>query len=974
MHGETFWQKRQYLAPLVLFLLAFLTRLAAVGRYITPDELIWVYRSVQFSEAVQNGAWSETLTTGHPGVTITWLGALAITLQRLIDPTAAETYRWISHLAWLRPENMAAMRQLATFLTAGRLLVIGLHGLGIVAIFLLVRRLFSYRFAVTTAVLLIFDPFLAGLSGLLHVDAAQTMFATVSLLALALALREGERFPDRWTAVSAAAAALSLLTKSPAILLLPICLFFLTVSPLLAERPWSVRLRASVQRNCIWLGVYLLTLFALLPALWVSPNAVFSTVFTSSRRFVEDALRPTFFMGESAIAHPATFYPIAVAFRLTPLVFLGLLFAAGLALLYARRLASLQQTAVMRQTVRAMLIHPATIFLLWSAGYVIGITLAEKKFDRYALPIFPALTLLALLGWFGVWERWQTARRAPLVPLLAALALVNYLPVAPYPLMGYNVLLGGPWTAQHVLPLGWGDSVSAGTRWLEQNAETRNSSGIGGISQAFVPFFSGQPLLASDAYYPQADYVVWSKLEEQMRLAQGAERPFSDATLLHTVRFGGLEQAWIYRRAQPSAPIVTASPLPEPIRFDHRIALTGSGVAHIGDSFHALLRWRLLDESVNGRYTLRLTLLDSLKVTWYQTELPLLNDTDFYPAHWPEYDTEVRYVIPAVHGMPPGDYSLTVSLIEAQTGALMPIFDQKGTFTGTTAVVSQTELPSTAINTKPFPTLPVAVDLPRGQSEVTLLGYDALPEAVASGAPLNLTLYWRADEVPMQDYWVRFWIDDAFFDQPLSRFPTSAWRAGTHLLEHYALEVPPDLEKSESAVSVELLDENAEPLTDSWVSLGRVRITPVDRLFARPPIELPLDYMFGDQMRLLGMDVFETAVSPGETVTVTLYWQVIDPPPQLIAAFIHVVRPDGSNLMQSDQWPGGLPSALYATGQIIVDQHTLVVPGDAAPGRYPLRVGLYQVEDGTRYAAVDASGVQPSDNRTLLPLQIEVAE
>ena len=59
----------------ILFISALLPRLFAIGRYITPDELNWIHRSVRFREALLAGRWAETLVSGHPGVTTTWAGA-----------------------------------------------------------------------------------------------------------------------------------------------------------------------------------------------------------------------------------------------------------------------------------------------------------------------------------------------------------------------------------------------------------------------------------------------------------------------------------------------------------------------------------------------------------------------------------------------------------------------------------------------------------------------------------------------------------------------------------------------------------------------------------------------------------------------------------------------------------------------------------------------------------------------------------
>lgn len=70
---------------LVLFFVALLPRLLPLGRYITPDELNWVHRSVLFHQALAEGRWADTLTTGHPGVITTWLGAIGLQIQLWLD-------------------------------------------------------------------------------------------------------------------------------------------------------------------------------------------------------------------------------------------------------------------------------------------------------------------------------------------------------------------------------------------------------------------------------------------------------------------------------------------------------------------------------------------------------------------------------------------------------------------------------------------------------------------------------------------------------------------------------------------------------------------------------------------------------------------------------------------------------------------------------------------------------------------------
>src|SRR5690606_21454426 len=136
----------------------------------TPDEAIWVYRSIQFREALLDGRWADTLVAGHPGVTTTWLGALGMSAQRLLDPVARADYDWLARMAYLTPDNVEAYRRLATLLTGGRVAVALVNALGVVGVYWLARRLAGARVAIVAGLLLAFDPFLVGLSGLLHVD------------------------------------------------------------------------------------------------------------------------------------------------------------------------------------------------------------------------------------------------------------------------------------------------------------------------------------------------------------------------------------------------------------------------------------------------------------------------------------------------------------------------------------------------------------------------------------------------------------------------------------------------------------------------------------------------------------------------------------------------------------------------------------------------------------------------------------
>ena len=206
----------------LLLVVAWLPRLCAIDRYITPDELTWVYRSVQFREALLDGRWADTLITGHPGVTTTWMGTLGISAQLAFRPADQAIYEWLTHLAWLSPDLIPAFPRLASFLTAGRLAVAILTSLGVVAIYALARPLIGRRAAILAGFFLALDPFTAGLSGLLHVDGLTATLTTLSLLALANGVQKmNSRKAYRYFAAAGALTALAALSKSPALLLGP---------------------------------------------------------------------------------------------------------------------------------------------------------------------------------------------------------------------------------------------------------------------------------------------------------------------------------------------------------------------------------------------------------------------------------------------------------------------------------------------------------------------------------------------------------------------------------------------------------------------------------------------------------------------------------------------------------------------------------------------------------------------------------
>ena len=315
------------LIALLLGVAALLPRILGLADFITTDEAYhWIARTERFADAIADRRWADTLQTGHPGVTVMWLGSLGLALERTIGPGWDGAPALAAHLAWLRLPG--ALLQ-ALLVPAG---------------YLLLRRLLNPTTALVAALLWASAPYLIAHARLLHLDALLTSFVTFSLLLLLVAVETMNEEPgtikeppamhrssfivhrsSRWLIASGIFAGLALLTKGPALILLPFAGLLLFTFP---HSPFSIpqRLRIAVPLYLLWLGVAALVVVLLWPAPWSDParalRAYIDEIASNGGRPNGDG---QFFLG-NAVGDPGPlFYPLANLFRMTPVTLLGLL-------------------------------------------------------------------------------------------------------------------------------------------------------------------------------------------------------------------------------------------------------------------------------------------------------------------------------------------------------------------------------------------------------------------------------------------------------------------------------------------------------------------------------------------------------------------------------------------------------------------------------------------------------------------------
>lgn len=1005
---------------LALFALALLVRLAPLNRYVTPDEPIWVLRSVTFADALAARDWGAIPQTGHPGLTTMALGALGIRLTTWLSPAESAIHlAWLRNVAWLAPENDAAFTHLAYFLPAARLLVIIVTAAGVALAYAVGRRRLGERAARWLACFLALDPFFGGLSGLLHTDALQATFILLAVLCIL-----PHRHPSPFSRLPSTALCLALagMTKTLGLLVAPgVALALL----LLTRGPWPQRVTRVVKLTLLTAGLYL----ALYPPFWTEPRAALRALIAAASYHEGIGLRTVYFAGQLTADPGPLFYPAVLLFRLTPPVLIGLVFAV-LDRLRARRL------------------PPGGTSLWWFAlpalTYLAAITLATKKFDRYALSALGLLAGSAALAW---------ARRQPrrTWPLLLSL-LLPWALVAPLPLYYADPLVGGPWLARRVIPLGWGEHDGLAAAQLSHQLSdpatktllTANVPGAAGV-------FPGATWRKTPALLPCADALI----------VEGRGDAQSGYTATGTLALAGLPLATLYTQtlAFPAdLPLVLPGPLPGApagavapaadagaLRawLDARLApgdaflwvhapncypLTAAQLATLLDAAASCepageiaglaterCRWRAplagdapsVETSVPGTpadgapFLARFAgTLDLVAAAWsptaqatnalavhlrWQVQAPLdpfsiyltlrapgsdlvyaeggdilLDERAWRATAWePGALIEGTAYIPIDLTLPPGVYTLTLSLSGNNGWLGLTLSD--GAFGGTRVTLGQVEITSPPYPATELPGI-TALKTPAGDLPgLRLLGASALPAELWAGERLPFRLAWERlpgalPDTAMPSTTLHWSLACADNASDMGNLPLAPTAPATWHAGHRYI-------ARYAPRTDPLLPEGLCTLAVGLESgeemiLGEVLLRQRQRRFAlsQSP-QTTLNVTVGDFARVLGVDA-PAALAPGETFTVTLYIQASGTPDHDYTAFVHLVGPDGQIWAQSDSWPeqGAAPTSSWVAGQMIADTHTLALSAVAPAGDYTLFVGLYDAERGPRIPLYNATG------------------
>jgi 4-amino-4-deoxy-L-arabinose transferase-like glycosyltransferase len=277
---------------------------------------------------------------------------------------------------------------------------------------------------------------------------------------------------------------------------------------------------------------------------------------------------------------------------------------------------------------------------------------------------------------------------------------------------------------------------------------------------------------------------------------------------------------------------------------------------------------------------------------------------------------------------------------------------------------------------QPAPVSPVAPQIPLNVTfgdQLRLIGAEVKSSATQPGGQSEIVLYWQALKPIEKDYSTFVHLLDANDIVVAQRdmypgqglWPTSQMRPGDIIASRYVLNIPstayaPDQLKWEVGV-YDFATQRRLPMSgDDNVRFGLMEVV-AQSGGASNPMQVNL----GDQIELIGYSLDRHAVSPNESIFLTLYWRAEAKMAADYTVFTHVLEPPETLWAQQDRQLQP-PSSSWAIGQVVSDTYELKIKPDAPLGVYDIEVGVYDPQKNFERLRVIAVDGRITENYILL--------
>ena len=376
------------------------------------------------------------------------------------------------------------------------------------------------------------------------------------------------------------------------------------------------------------------------------------------------------------------------------------------------------------------------------------------------------------------------------------------------------------------------------------------------------------------------------------------------------------------------------------------------------EALRVLVHWRVLGPVAEAR-TLTLHLVDENDVLWSQH-----GHMGYLSEQWRPGDRVYQlFEVQLPPGIPAGRYRARL-LLSREGGDLLPVV-QGGRMAGIFLSLGDVVLEPDGGFIQPLASDGIGF----GQM-LTAISHSDLNETAVLGGQVEFTVTWQARAKMGRDLAVSIELLDesgstsTHHEMPLAyQYPTSQWQPGETVRAAYRLPLG-SLSPGAYRLRLTVSGQTGE------LDLGQVRIEGGERLFAAPPMQHPLMVRLGGQTELLGYDLPAEEYEAGEEMLLRLYWRAVGEATGDHKVFVHLVGDDERIWAQHDSVPANWqrPTSGWEAGEIILDEHRLLIPAQTLPGRYTIFIGMYHSTTLQRLPMQEQSGHLLPDHR--LPLAV----
>jgi hypothetical protein len=386
-------------------------------------------------------------------------------------------------------------------------------------------------------VLLASEPYLVGMSQAVHLDALLALFMLDATLAFLL---YHQRRQITTLVVSGIFSGLALATKLlPALWLF---IFFGMVLFVIHRRQFPTMWRDIPRVLFLVMGVAALTFYAAWPALWIKDDIARSlardipAVVTQEHVAVQESEEPI---------HPASSYLRTLLGRTTPLV---LILSTGMLIASTRSM--MKQKKI-----------PLSLWLmLYAVGFLVLITLAAKKADRYALPaliVFPVIAgwALSVAGKLQTrnyisQKNWIGRISITAISIVLIMVVVHTLLLSPYAIAYNNPFAD----VRHPTQQGWGEGLDEAARWLNAKPFVDRLTVASWYPGVTRTYFTGKTMSLSSRHDHRVGYLVtyrnmYGRAPDD--IATNVLEEFRDQEPAYVVSIQGRPYVWVYDTIGP---------------------------------------------------------------------------------------------------------------------------------------------------------------------------------------------------------------------------------------------------------------------------------------------------------------------------------------------------------------------------------------------------------------------------------------